>query len=87
MPFFPEYHFKYFKNYFEPAGTVTCPSVPPKRIRDLSPDPSSLRARLGIENKNYPMASRIIKDALEARVIKEENPDGGSRHNYIPYWA
>ena len=47
----------------------------------------SLRARLGIEDKNYPMASRIIKDALEARVIKEENPDGGSRHNYIPYWA
>ena len=47
----------------------------------------SLRARLGIEDKNYPMASRIIKDALEAKVIKEENPDGGSRHNYIPYWA
>lgn len=47
----------------------------------------SLRARLGIEDKNYPMASRIIKDALEARVIKEENPDGGSRHNYVPYWA
>lgn len=22
-----EYHFKYFKNYFEPAGTRTCPSV------------------------------------------------------------
>ena len=47
----------------------------------------SLRARLGIEDKNYPMASRIIKDALEARVIKEGNPDGGSRHNYVPYWA
>ena len=47
----------------------------------------SLRARLGIEDKNYPMASRIIKDAMEAKVIKEENPDGGSRHNYVPYWA
>ncbi|MDO4179940.1 MAG: ATP-binding protein [Bacteroidales bacterium] len=47
----------------------------------------SLRARLGIEDKNYPMASRIIKDTLEARLIKEENPDGGSRHNYVPYWA
>ena len=23
-----EYHFKYFKNYYEPAGTVACPSVP-----------------------------------------------------------
>lgn len=47
----------------------------------------SLRARLGIEDKNYPMASRIIKDALEAKVIKEDNPEGGSRHNYVPYWA
>ena len=23
-----EYHFKYFKNYFEAVGTLTCPSVP-----------------------------------------------------------
>ena len=47
----------------------------------------SLRARLGIEDKNYPMASRIIKDALEAKLIKEENTEGGNRHSYIPYWA
>ena len=47
----------------------------------------SLRGRLGIEDKNYPMASRIIKDALEAKVIKEENADGNKRHNYVPYWA
>ena len=47
----------------------------------------SLRARLGIEDKNYPMASRIIKDTLEAKLIKEESLDGASRHNYIPYWA
>ena len=46
----------------------------------------SLRARLGIEDKNYPMASRIIKDTLKENLIKEENPDSGSRHNYIPYW-
>lgn len=47
----------------------------------------SLRGRLGIEDKNYPMASRIIKDALEAKMIKEENAEGNNRHNYIPYWA
>lgn len=47
----------------------------------------SLRARLGIEDKNYPMASRIIKDALEAKQIKEESSEGGNRHNYLPYWA
>ena len=47
----------------------------------------SLRARLGIEDKNYPMASRIIKDTLEAKLIKEESQEGVYRHNYIPYWA
>ena len=47
----------------------------------------SLRGRLGIEDKNYPMASRIIKDTLEAKLIKEEHSEGNSRHNYIPYWA
>ena len=47
----------------------------------------SLRARLGIEDKNYPMASRIIKDTLDAKLIKEESQEGASRHNYIPYWA
>ena len=49
----------------------------------------TLRARLGIDDKNYPMASRIIKDTLEAKLIKEENPENGSRRfvGYIPYWA
>jgi predicted HTH transcriptional regulator len=47
----------------------------------------SLRIRLGIEDKNYPMASRIIKDTLEAKLIKEEGQNGGARHNYVPYWA
>ena len=47
----------------------------------------SLRARLGIEDKNYPMASRIIKDTLEAKLIKEESQEGVYRHSYIPYWA
>ncbi len=47
----------------------------------------SLRARLGIEDRNYPMASRIIKDTLAAKLIKEESQDGASRHNYLPYWA
>ena len=39
------------------------------------------------EESDNIFASRIIKDAMEAKVIKEENPDGGSRHNYVPYWA
>ena len=47
----------------------------------------SLRIRLGIEDKNYPMASRIIKETLEAKLIKEQNVEGSNRHSYIPYWA
>ena len=44
---------------------------------------------LGIEKQNYPMASRIIKDALNTGKIKEEKTDNQSRNNkgYIPFWA
>lgn len=49
----------------------------------------SLRQRLGIEDKNYPMASRIIKDAIETGLIKEADSENGSKRfmGYIPYWA
>jgi len=49
----------------------------------------SLRARFKIEDRNYPMASRIIRDALIEKVIKEEDPDNKSRKyaSYLPYWA
>ena len=49
----------------------------------------TLRERLGIDKQNYPMASRIIKDALNAGKIKEEKTENQSRNNkgYIPFWA
>ena len=49
----------------------------------------TLRERLGIEKQNYPMASRIIKDALIAGKIKEEKTENQSRNNkgYVPFWA
>jgi len=49
----------------------------------------TLRNRLGIDKRNYPMASRIIKDALNAGKIKEEITENKSRNNkgYIPFWA
>lgn len=49
----------------------------------------TLRERLRIEKQNYPMASRIIKDALNAGKIKEEKTENQSRNNrgYIPFWA
>ena len=45
----------------------------------------SLRERLGIEEKNYPMVSRIISDAKEAVLIKDADPD--KSRVYVPYWA
>lgn len=50
---------------------------------------SSLRQRFKISDSNYPMASRIIKDTLKAKLIKPNDPDSKSRKHakYIPFWA
>lgn len=49
----------------------------------------SLRERFQIEDHNYSVASRIIRDALGEGVIKEDNPENKSRKyaSYIPFWA
>lgn len=49
----------------------------------------SLRERFKIEDHNYSIASRIIRDALEEKVIKEDDPESKSRKyaSYIPIWA
>ena len=49
----------------------------------------SLRERFQIEDRNYAIASRIIRDALEEKVIKEDDPESKSRKyaSYIPIWA
>ncbi|MEO7316033.1 MAG: RNA-binding domain-containing protein [Ginsengibacter sp.] len=49
----------------------------------------SLRERFQIEDRNYSIASRIIRDALEEKVIKEDDPESKSRKyaSYIPIWA
>ncbi len=49
----------------------------------------SLRERFKIEDRNYSIASRIIRDALEEKVIKEDDPESKSRKyaSYIPIWA
>jgi predicted HTH transcriptional regulator len=48
----------------------------------------SLRKRFGIADSNYPQASRIIKDATVANLIKPYG-DGISKKyaKYVPYWA
>ncbi len=49
----------------------------------------SLRERFGIEQHNYSIASRIIKDALDEKVIKDDNAENKSKKYacYIPFWA
>jgi predicted HTH transcriptional regulator len=50
---------------------------------------ASLRKRLGIEDKNYPLASRIIRDAIDAKLIKPHGQKIGSKRDasYVPFWA
>jgi ATP-dependent DNA helicase RecG len=50
---------------------------------------ASLRKRLGIDDANYPQASRIISDAMDDKLLK---PHGGSIESkkyasYVPFWA
>ncbi|MDR2410196.1 MAG: putative DNA binding domain-containing protein [Bacteroidales bacterium] len=49
----------------------------------------TLRERFKIEDQNAAIASRIIRDALSERVIKEEDSENKSRKHasYLPYWA
>lgn len=49
----------------------------------------SLRQRLGIEEQNYAIASRIIGDTIAEKLVKASDPDSSSRKyaSYIPYWA
>lgn len=49
----------------------------------------SLRERFGIAEQNYPMASRIISDTIEAKFIKDYDPESKSKKyaKYLPFWA
>ncbi len=49
---------------------------------------NSLRRRLGIKDSNYPMASRILKEAITDELIKpygEQNSKKAAK--YVPFWA
>jgi len=50
---------------------------------------ASLRKRFGISDANYPMASRIIRDTIEAGFIKPHAQSSGSKKDakYVPFWA
>ena len=50
---------------------------------------TTLRKRLKIEDKNYPMASRIIKETMEEGLIKRHTQDSNSKKDsrYVPFWV
>lgn len=50
---------------------------------------SSLRKRFGISEENSAMVSRLMADALDARLIKPFDPKSTSRKQsqYVPFWA
>lgn len=49
---------------------------------------TSLRERFGIDDKNSAVASRIIKDTLEAGYIRAYDEDAGRKFmRYVPRWA
>ena len=50
---------------------------------------ATLRKRLGIKDTNYPSASRIIRDAIEAKLIRPYSEGEGSKKDssYVPFWA
>jgi predicted HTH transcriptional regulator len=50
---------------------------------------TTLRQRLGIEKSSYPMASRIIHDAIDSGLVKPYAQGNESKKNasYVPFWA
>jgi ATP-dependent DNA helicase RecG len=50
---------------------------------------ASLRKRFGVEAQNYPTASRIINEAIKAKLVKPKDPSEASKRNssYVPFWA
>lgn len=50
---------------------------------------STLRERFAISDQNYPMASRIIADTIEAGLVKPFDPKSKSKKHarYVPFWA
>jgi len=50
---------------------------------------TTLRHRLEIKDTNYPMASRIIRDTANAKLIKAHSGGSESKKDasYVPFWA
>lgn len=50
---------------------------------------ATLRKRLSIEEQNYAIASRIIADFINEKLVKPYDPESSSKKlaSYFPFWA
>lgn len=49
---------------------------------------SSFRDRLGVDQKNYAAVSRIIREAVDAGLVRPVDPKTSKRYmKYVPFWA
>ncbi len=49
---------------------------------------TTLRGRFGLDVKNSAAASRLLKDALVAKVIRLHDPEAPPKYRkYVPWWA
>ena len=59
-----------------------------KQIQGERMNNTSLRERFGLEATSTASVSRIIRDALNAKLIKPDDPTTAPRHmKYVPFWA
>lgn len=60
-----------------------------KQVSNEEMTNESLRTRLNIPDKDYSKASRIIRETIEAGLVKPHDPTNRSRKHakYLPFWA
>ena len=60
-------------------------------LKYVSMDPmsnSSLRQRFGIDDKNSAIASRIIAETIDDKLIRPKDENAGRKYmKYVPFWA
>ena len=66
-------------NMAQSSQSKTYPGIHKEFVRD----------RFKIEEKNYSTASRIIRETLDAELIKEDDPENKSNRliKYVPIWS
>ena len=56
-------------------------------VNDIPVTNATLRQRFGVEEKNMSVVSRIIKETVDAGMIKIPEENMGKRNRrYVPYW-